>query len=558
MSASACLLLADFNCANLAAYLRHDLAAPAVEVVEAPYDQVVPILADGDHPCWGQQQAQHAVVWTRPEGVSPTFAGMLRGGLADLGRLAAEVDHYAELLSAAGPRVRLLCAPTWVVPPHRRGLGMADLRPGGIAHALIAMNSRLIAALGSDPRVYVIDAQRWCAKAGDQAFDPRLWYMGKIAFGNEVFKAAVPDLKAAFRGVDGRAKKLVVVDLDDTLWGGVVGEVGVEGLVLGGHDRAGEAFIDFQRALKALVRRGVLLGIASKNEEEVALAAINGHPEMVLGQADFAGWRIDWGDKAVHIDSLASELNLGLQDVVFIDDNPAERARVREALPEVLVPEWPADPAHYAMALEQMRCFDAPDRTWEDGERNRMYADEKTRQSERVAVGSLADWLNTLDLKVAVAEVNRTNLRRTVQLMNKTNQMNLSTRRLSEAELVEWAGQAGREAWVFRVEDRFGDSGLTGILSLEAVSGGGRIVDFVLSCRVMGRGVEETLIYHAVERARTLGWRELLVEYLPTEKNKPCLDLATRVLMPIQGMLHYFHWEVAHDFPLPDHVQLLQ
>ena len=554
MSGDACLLLADFNSGNLAACLRNDQTAPLLEVAEAPYDQVVPILADAGHASWAAD-AQIAVVWTRPEAVSPTFSAILRGDVADLGRLAAEVDRYTELLVEAGLRVQLMLVPTWVVPTYRRGLGMSDFRPGGVAHALMTMNGRLVAALAGDPRAYVLDAQKWCERAGAKAFDPKLWYLGKIPFGHEVFKAAIPDIKAALRGVNGRAKKLLVVDLDDTLWGGIVGEVGVEGLVLGGHDRVGEAFLDFQRALKALVRRGVLLGIVSKNEEQVALSAINSHPEMVLGRADFAGWRIDWTDKAHHIASLAAELNLGLQDVVFIDDNPAERARVREALPEVLVPDWPADPSHYAATLEQMVCFDAPDRTWEDGARNQMYAEEKERHTDREAVGALDEWLHTLALQVSAERVNRTNVRRTIQLLNKTNQMNLSTRRLSEAELVEWVEQEGREAWVYRVEDRFGDSGLTGILSLQAVSGGGRVVDFVLSCRVMGRGVEETLLHHAVARAQVLGWEELLVEYLPTEKNKPCLDLMSLALQPLKGDLQLFHWPIVSEFPLPSHVE---
>ena len=555
MSAGSCLLLADFNVGNLAAYMRNDREEPVVEIIEAPYDQVVPVLADPTHACW-DGLVRYAVVWTRPESVSPTFADMLRGRSTDIGKLEAEVDSYAELLIAVGARLRLLCVPVWVADPHQRGLGMADMREGGIAYALLRMNARLLAMLGSDSKVYALDAQRWCALAGVRAFDPRLWYMGKIAFGNEVFKAAVPDLKAAFRGIEGRAKKMIVVDLDDTLWGGSVGEIGVEELALGGHDRAGEAFLDFQRALKALQCRGILLTIVSKNEEEVALAAVDSHPEMVLRSADFAGWRIDWGDKAAHIVSIATELNIGLQDVVFIDDNAAERARVREALPTVLVPDWPADPAHYTRALEQLRCFDAPIRTWEDAQRNRMYADEQARRQELVVVASLAEWLQTLELKVVLEQVKPTNLRRTVQLMNKTNQMNLSTRRLSEAELVEWTGQPEREAWVCSVEDRFGDSGLTGVLSLEQVSGGGRIVDFVLSCRVMGRGVEETLLHHAVARARAHGWRKLLAEYLPTQRNKPCFDLLTRVLMSSSDAVNCFHWDACYDFSLPTHIEL--
>src|SRR5262249_22447003 len=162
------------------------------------------------------------------------------------------------------------------------------------------------------------------------SFSPRLWYLGKIPYANEVFKEAARDVKSALRGLAGKARKLVIVDLDETLWGGIVGEDGWEHIKLGGHDPASEALADFQRELKALTRRGILLGIVSKNEEAVALAAIDKHPEMVLRRSDFTGWRINWGDKAANIVDLVNELNLGIDSVVFIDDNPSERARVRE------------------------------------------------------------------------------------------------------------------------------------------------------------------------------------------------------------------------------------
>ena len=173
-------------------------------------------------------------------------------------------------------------------------------------------------------------------------------------------REAAADIRAAFVGLRGAAKKLLVLDLDDTLWGGIVGDAGWENLRLGGHDPQGESFADFQRAIKNLKRRGVVLALVSKNEESVALEAIRNHPEMVLKEDDFVGWRINWTDKARNIAELATELNLGLQSVVFIDDNPVERARVREALPEVFVPEWPEDKLLYASAFGQLRCFDAP------------------------------------------------------------------------------------------------------------------------------------------------------------------------------------------------------
>src|SRR5262249_53417094 len=158
------------------------------------------------------------------------------------------------------------------------------------------------------------------------------WYLGKIPFSNDVFKDAVSDVKTAIRGLSGQSKKLVILDLDDTLWGGIVGDIGWQDLVLGGHHPIGESLVDFQKELKALKNRGILLAVVSKNEESIALEAIRNHPEMVIKERDLVGWRINWNDKAANIADLVRELNIGLDSVVFVDDNPVERARVREAL----------------------------------------------------------------------------------------------------------------------------------------------------------------------------------------------------------------------------------
>jgi len=183
--------------------------------------------------------------------------------------------------------------------------------------------------------------------------------MGKLAFGNEVFKEAVKHVKSSLRGIRGKARKIVILDLDDTLWGGIVGDLGWRDLNLGGHDPVGEAFVDFQKTLKSLLNRGIILGIVSKNEESVALDALQNHPEMVLRPDDFAGWKINWSDKAMNIVELVAELNLGLDAVVFIDDNPVERACVKETLPDVLVPEWPEDRMLYKKALLDLDCFNS-------------------------------------------------------------------------------------------------------------------------------------------------------------------------------------------------------
>jgi FkbH-like protein len=552
------LTLSDFNADNFRALLVHDPEAPAVESVPAPFGQVERLLLDAGADGWSPPP-DCVVVWTRPQGAIRAFERALAYEPFAIDEVLAEVDQLVSLLTTAAERARTLLVPTWVLPAHERGLGVLDHRRGlGLADLLARMNQRLSERLAGVPGCYLLDAQRWLQQAGARAYNPKAWYMGKIAFGNEVFQAAVADVKAALRAVGGQARKLVLLDLDDTLWGGIVGDVGWENLVLGGHDAEGEALVDFQRGLKALTQRGVLLGVVSKNTEEIALEAIRRHPEMVLGIDDLAGWRIGWGDKARGIVELAAELNLGLQSVVFIDDNPAERARVRDALPEVLVPEWPTDKTHYRVALARLTCFDSVALTDEDRRRADMYAGERRRRAGLVDVGSVDEWLATLETQVRIEPLDRGNLARAAQLLNKTNQMNLSTRRLAEDELLAWASQDGHRFWTFRVSDRFGDLGLVGLLGVDATGEPARIVDLVLSCRVMGRKVEETMVATAVRDARVTGRRGLEARYRPTARNGPCLDFLERSGLARGTEERVYRWDSDRAFPFPAQVTVLE
>jgi FkbH-like protein len=433
---------------------------------------------------------------------------------------------------------------------------MLDARPGGLSWALVVMNRRLMTRMADQTAVFVLDAQRWMAAAGRSGSSPRGWYLGKVAFQGEVLAEAARDVKAAVQGLIGRARKLLVLDLDDTLWGGIVGDVGWENLRLGGHDAQGEAFVDFQKAIKQLTRRGIVLAVVSKNTEAVALDAMRNHPAMVLRPEHLVGWRINWNDKARNIADLAAELNLGLHSVAFIDDNPLERARVRDALPEVLVPEWPEDALLYPSAFASLRCFDGPVISREDASRTAMYAANTERESLRRDVGSLDEWLLGLGLAVRVELLRPASLPRTVQLLNKTNQMNLSTRRLTESELSGWASGPGRAVWTFDVSDRFGDAGLTGIVSVTEDRGAARIVDFVLSCRVMGRRIEETMVHQAVEWARSVGLSRVDATYLPTAKNAPCHDFWRRSGFLANADDTQFSWDAAQPYPLPPCVSL--
>jgi FkbH-like protein len=546
------VVLADFTIADLAIRLEDDSESPSMKVAYSPFDQVIPSLLQGP----ADDATDFCVVWTRPDAVSPAFRRVLAAEGATEEEILKEVDAFCDLIVQAAPKYRMLFVPTWTMAALHRGLGMIDARPGGATWSLNVMNHRLMQRLSSSSQIFVLDASRWVEAAGRPATATRAWYMGKVVFQGATLAEAARDIKAAARGLAGQARKLLVLDLDDTLWGGIVGDAGWENLRLGGHDPEGEAFVDFQRLIRNITKRGIVLGIVSKNTESVALQAINSHPEMVLKQNDFVGWRINWSDKAKNIADLAADLNLGLQSVVFIDDNPVERARVRETLPEVLVPEWPEDKLLYPSAFLALRCFDTPVISKEDAERTALYAAEKNREASMAEVGSIDDWLMSLDIRVTAEPLSAANLPRTTQLLNKTNQMNLTTRRQTEAELTSWVSSSSRALWAISVSDRFGDAGLTGILSVDATDGGCQIVDFVLSCRVMGRKVEESLLALAVQWANERGLGRISATVKPTAKNKPCQDFFAGSGFNVDQSGLIYTWDSATLYPVPAPITL--
>ena len=550
------LLISDSNIQNLSSYLKKEPNAPLIDSVTICYGEVFQTLLDDTAPCWSARP-DFVVVWTRPEAILEEFRKLLDCCSASWKDLNEQVDAFSAALRHASERTQAIFVPTWVIPPFHQTQGLLDLSStAGIARALMQINMRLLETLDGLPTVHPLWTDKWIQLAAPTAFNQRLWYLGKIRFSNDVFKAAARDLKGALRGLSGRAKKVIILDLDDVLWGGTVGETGWQGITLGGHDPAGEALVDFQRDLKALARRGILLAIVSKNDESIATEAIAKHPEMVLRMDDFAGWRINWRDKAANVVDLMTELNLGLDSAVFVDDSPVERARVREALPQLFVPDWPSDKRLYTEALLSLDCFDSPWLTEEDRQRVRMSAVDRVRKESKRQVSDLEEWLATLKTTVKVEELNPGNLPRAAQLLNKTNQMNLSTRRMSEADFYAWARAEGRRVWTFRVSDKFGDSGLTGILSLELAGSRARIIDFVLSSRVIGRKIEEAMLSIAIECARSAGVREVYANYCQTPKNKPCYAFFQRSGLTYREE-NTFVWDAAVPYPLYRGIRLV-
>jgi FkbH-like protein len=539
--------VADFNIDTLARLIEHT-AMPGVETRTSPIAPAVATLAAGP-----PGDGWSALVWTRPEATVPSFARAAAFEAIDADQAIDETRAFAAAVRRFAGGTRATFVATWTLPPWHRGYGPLDYRPGvGIAQLLARMNLALADALAEAPNVFVLDAGRWLAALGGHAWSDKLWHAAKTPFTPAMFEQAALDLAAGMAALEGGTRRIAIVDLDDVLWGGVVGDAGIEGIRLGGHDHVGEAHLAFQHALKGLARRGVQLAIVSRNDEAVALETIDRHPEMQLRRGNFVAWRINWNDKAANVADLLAEIRLGADAAVFIDDSAIERARVRDGVPGILVPEWPADPSKYCEALAGLRCFDAASITAEDRARSALYADESRRRHAPEAT-DLDTWMRSLDVVVTAAALDLASLERAAQLFNKTNQMNLSTRRLTAQELRAWADEPDHEVVTFRVSDRFGDSGLTGLIGLVYADGIATLQDFLLSCRVMGRNVEEAVLHVAVTRARERSARQLVATLRRTPRNAPCLDFFRRSGMQQNGD-DTFVWAAGAPYPKPDWV----
>jgi FkbH-like protein len=446
------------------------------------------------------------------------------------GELEAGLRTIQHLLDAFSERSSALVLLHNMVVPQHLALGILDSREElGQRAAFAEINSRLAELARTHYKnVYLVDEDRVQSRVGKrEATDPRMWYAARMPWSSPVLAALANEYLRYVRPLKGLSRKCIVVDLDNTLWGGVIGEDGLAGIQLG-SEAPGNAFVALQRELEKLWRRGILLAICSKNNPDDALAALDGHPDMVLRSSHFAAQRINWSPKAPNIREIAAELNIGLDSLVFLDDNPVERAQVRAELPGVLVPELPTDPAGYRGCLLELGVFDTLALTAEDRSRNQLYADQKARrQAEaRFSGGSSVDeYLADLGLVVEIDAADDLSLPRIAQLTNKTNQFNLTTRRYTDAELTERIARGWR-VFGARVKDRFGDNGLTGVIAVEPTSRDTWTVDtFLLSCRVMGRRVETALLALAGEAALRAGATRLQGWFLPTDKNSPSVDV---------------------------------
>lgn len=396
------------------------------------------------------------------------------------------------------------------------------LVPGAPTRVVARLNDRLCDAAREDG-VLLLDVARVSERDGiDAWFDAGRWLQGKLEIAPQaapLYGDLVARILAAQRGL---SKKCLVLDLDNTLWGGVIGDDGMEGIIVGEGSAAGEAHLALQRHAKHLKERGIILAVCSKNEAKTAEAVFQAHPEMILRRSDFAAFLANWNDKAENLKTIASQLNIGVDSLVFVDDNPVERARIRQSLPAVAVPELPDDAAHYVRCLSDAGYFEAVAFTSEDRQRGELYAANAEREALLGSAESVDDFLRGLEMSVVYGPFTHVDHARIVQLFNKTNQFNTTTRRYTSEEITHLAELSDVLTLQFRLLDRIGDNGLISAMILRPSTDQDDLLEidnWVMSCRVFGRRLEFEAMNIAVEAARQLGVKGIMAKYISTPKN---------------------------------------
>jgi FkbH-like protein len=427
--------------------------------------------------------------------------------------------------------------------------------PGTMRSLLTNINHGLAQFVAGSGDV-VLDAAGLAQTVGlAEWHNPRLWNMAKFPFSEELVPLYADHVGRVIAALRGKSGKVLILDLDNTVWGGVIGDDGMEGINIAQGDAVGEAHLAVQRLALDLRQRGVVLAVSSKNTDEVARRPFELHPEMLLKLEHIAVFQANWNDKATNIQAIAEELSLGLDAMVFLDDNPAERGLVRKLLPEVSVPELPEDPAYYARTLAAGGYFEAVAFANEDLKRAEYYKDNAKRANLQKQVSGVDAYLASLDMTISFQPFDATGRARITQLINKSNQYNLTTRRYTEPEVA--AAESDRDVFTLQVRlaDTFGDNGMICVVICRRDEKATWNIDtWLMSCRVLGRRVENMVLREIVARARAAGIAKLRGVYKPTDRNALVVTHYSRLgFVQVAGDENEFtEWEFPIDAPLPE------
>jgi FkbH-like protein len=411
-------------------------------------------------------------------------------------------------------------------PPAEQLFGSLDRALPGTTRSLIDAINRELAAYVLSSGDVLLDVAGLAETVGLANWhNPQLWNLGKFSFSDELIPLYGDHVARCVAAIRGKSKKALVLDLDNTVWGGVIGDDGLEGIKIAQGDARGEAHLALQRLALDLRQRGIVLAVSSKNTDSVAREPFQKHPEMLLKLDHIAVFQANWNDKATNIQAIAEELSLGLDAMVFLDDNPVERGLIRKLLPQVAVPELPEDPSGYARTLAAAGYFEAVAFAHEDLKRAGYYQDNAKRANLRSQVGGVDAYLASLDMTITFQPFDATGRARIVQLINKSNQYNLTTRRYTDPEILDVENDPEVFTLQVRLADIFGDNGMISVVICRPSEAGVWDIDtWLMSCRVLGRKVEHMVLREILVHARAAGIGKLCGIYKPTERNQLVVD----------------------------------
>ena len=402
--------------------------------------------------------------------------------------------------------------------------------------------------------IYVYDFNNFVSKHGEKnIFDYRQFHVGDIQIIYNLIPILADDLMGYIKPLLGKNRKCIVLDLDNTLWGGVVGEDGFDGIELG-HTPKGKAFVEFQKELLSLWNQGIILAINSKNNFDDAMKVIREHPNMVLQEKHFASLQINWNDKAQNIKEITNEINIGLDSIVFFDDDKLNQERIKQEFPQILTIDMSEDPSNFVPILKEINDFNVLQRTIEDTQRGEMYAQQRERKNFEKTVSNLDDFLKKLDIKVKMKKSNNFLIPRISQLTLKTNQFNLTTKRYQEEDIKKFSENENFKIGCAQVLDKFGDNGITGVYIVEKNKDFWLIDTFLLSCRIMGRGIENAILTEIIKDAKANGIREIRANFFPTEKNKPAENFLSDFGFKQQD--NYWFYDLNNEIKIINHLEV--
>lgn len=471
----------------------------------------------------------------------------------EIERIVKQLKEWSEITKSRTEASILIS--NFVRPTYSQA-GVADLQQElGEAEFYAELNLALLKTFRNDQRVFVFDMNHTLARYGkNRSFNEKMYHLAKIEWDEAVYPLISTELWRYIFAIKASAKKCLVLDLDNTLWGGIVGEDGIHGIKIGHGDAEGEAYLAFQHAVRSLLERGVILAICSKNNADDVDEVFRQRTEMLLQKDDFSAIQVNWDYKYVNIQKIAAELNIGVDSIVFVDDNPAECAMVMEALPEVTTVHLTGDPSQFAETLMQLSEFEKLFITTEDKTKRDQYQQNAKREQQKLDVGNIDDYLQSLGTQVLIEPASKKNTPRIHQLFSKTNQFNVTTIRYTLSDIETFLDAAHWNLNIIQVKDNFGDLGIVGLYLVEVNDNIARIDSFVLSCRALGRGIE-TCIMNDIKQHFLMSDKSSVLTglFIKTTKNQPASTFFTS-----QGFKRTTGDEIEQHYELPDkELQLL-